>query len=110
RADRDLAAFTARLCAARTQHPALHADRFLTGEATDGPWPDVAWRTAEGAPLQAPDWDDPAGPALQMALASRGEDGDVDRVALLINRGEARSFRLPPARDRRCWRVLADSA
>jgi len=110
-ADVDLAAFTARLCAARRNHPALRADRFLTGEAVETPWPDVVWSNAEGAPLQAHEWDDPAGAALQMTLAAPDEAGGIDRVVLIVNRGaEARRFRPPDPRDRRSWRVLADSA
>ena len=110
-ADVDLAAFTARLCAARRNHPALRADRFLTGEAVETPWPDVVWSNAEGAPLQAHEWDDPAGAALQMTLAAPDDAGGIDRVVLIVNRGaEARRFRPPDPRDRRSWRVLADSA
>jgi glycogen operon protein len=110
-ADRDLAAFTAKLCAARREHPALRADRFVTGYAEDGPWPDVEWRNAEGGSLSPHEWDDPAGPVLQMVLAAPTPDGEVDRTALLINRGESpRGFRLPAPRDRKAWRVLADSA
>ncbi|CAN7398881.1 glycogen debranching protein GlgX [Phenylobacterium sp. LjRoot219] len=110
-ADRELAGFAARLTQARREHPALSADRFLTGEATDSPYPDVEWRRADGAPLAAGDWDDPHGPALQMALASPLPDGGLDRVALLLNRGgEALAASLPEPRDSCGWRVLADSA
>jgi glycogen operon protein len=111
RADHDLARFARRLCAARLAHPALHADRFLTGEAQDGPWPDVEWRKADGAPLQPHDWDDPTGPTLQMVLAAPTPDGGIDRAAVLINRGETPcAFALPVPRDKRAWRILADSA
>ena len=110
-ADRELAAFTARLNRARLAHPALHADRFLTGEATQCPWPDVTWATREGAPLQPHEWDDPAGATLQVTLAAIDAEGGIDRVLLLVNRGETgRAFRLPEPRDRQRWRILADSA
>jgi glycogen operon protein len=110
-ADRGLAAFTARLTAARREHPALRDDRFLTGEAAEGPFPDVEWRRPDGAPLAPHDWDDPHGPALQMALSTPLPDGGLDRAVVLLNRGaETLPAILPDARDGCAWRVLADSA
>ena len=111
KADRGLAAFTAKLTAARRAHPALRDDRFLTGEPTAAPFPDVEWRRADGGPLGAHDWDDPQGPALQMALSTPLPDGGLDRVVVLLNRGgEPLTARLPEPRDGCAWRMLADSA
>ena len=110
-ADQRLAAFTARLTKARREHPALRHDRFLTGEAIDAPCPDVEWRRADGGPLSAQDWDDPQGPALQMALAAPLPEGGLDRVVVLLNRGrEGLAAILPEPRDGFAWRVLADTS
>lgn len=110
-ADEAICAFAARLTAARRRHPALREDRFLTGQAADTPYADVEWRRADGAPLNGPEWDDPHGAALQMALAARLPDGRLDRVVVLFNRGrEALTARLPDLRDGCAWRVVADSA
>jgi glycogen debranching enzyme GlgX/4-alpha-glucanotransferase len=111
--DAGLAAFTARLCETRRTHPALHADRFLTGEAATGPLADVEWRRADGAPLSSWDWEDPAGATLQMVLAApdAANDGSPGRAALLLNRGEAPAdFVLPDPRGGMAWSVAADSA
>jgi isoamylase len=52
-ADPDLAKFVGGLTAARAEHLALRQDRFLTGEAQESPFPDVAWFDADGEPLPA---------------------------------------------------------
>jgi glycogen operon protein len=106
-ADRDLAAFTARLTAARAAHPALRQDRFLDGRLlADQPWPDVAWRRADGSTLDAADWDRSDGETLVATLAATG-----DRVVIAIHRGrEPIALRLPEPRDGHGWRILTDSA
>lgn len=110
-ADRGLMALAGRLTKARREHPALRNDRFLTGEADAAPFPDVAWRRADGGPLAAHDWDDPHGPALQMTLTALAPEGGLDRVVVLFNRGDAAlTAVLPEPRDGCAWRVLADSA
>ncbi len=111
KADKDLIAFTARLIDIRRRHPALRRDRFLTGEADgEGLYPDVVWREAEGAPLEAADWDSPSGETLVMALAE--PDGeDLDRVILAIHRGGGETaIALPAPRDGFAWTLLADTA
>jgi len=110
-ADQHLAAFTARLAQARREHPALREDRFLTGRADRAPLPDVEWRRVDGGPMSPQDWEDHAGAALQMVLTSPLDGGgSIDRVAVLINRGEAPlAARLPEPRGGFRWRVLADS-
>ena len=110
KAEPALMAFVGRLAEARRTHAALHSDRFLTGQAEDAPYPDVAWRTAGGEPLQSRDWDDPAGATLQMILTAPDGTGGVDRVAVLIHRGpEAAAVRLPEPRDGQGWRVRIDT-
>jgi glycogen operon protein len=110
-ADEDLLAFTARLTAIRRQHPALRADRFLTGAAVGGAhYPDVSWRRADGAALDAADWDAPGGESLVMLLAEPHGEG-LDRAVVVIHRGRAGAeAALPAPRDGFCWRLLADSA
>ena len=111
KADAGLAAFTARLIAIRREHPALHADRFLSGEAGDAsPYPDVAWRKADGGPLQPAEWDDPRGQTLVRVLSEPAGDS-LDRVTVIVHRGAAAvEVSLPEPRDGFAWSILADSA
>ena len=111
RADPELEAFTARLIDIRRRHPALRADRFLTGEAGgDVLCPDVAWRRADGHTPGPVDWDDPTGETLVMVLAE--PDGEaLDRVVVAIHRGrETAEATLPEPRNGFVWSLLADSA
>jgi glycogen operon protein len=109
-ADAGLLAFAARLVAIRRAHPALRADRFLTGEPAAGAdYPDVAWRRADGAALDPADWDDPQGQTLAMVLATPGPGG-LDRVAVITHRGPAAAHvALPSPRYGFAWSILADS-
>jgi glycogen debranching enzyme GlgX/4-alpha-glucanotransferase len=110
-ADQGLTNFTARLAAIRRDHPALRADRFLTGAPIGGtPYLDAAWRTAQDEPLAEGDWNDPAGETLVMILAEPVGEA-LDRVIVAIHRGqEAVQVTLPELRDGFAWAVLADSA
>ncbi|MDB5484038.1 MAG: glycogen debranching enzyme GlgX [Caulobacteraceae bacterium] len=110
-ADQALIDFAARLVAIRRDHPALRADRFLTGAPVGGtPYLDVAWRTAKAGPLSEGDWNDPAGETLVMILAEPVGDG-LDRVIVAVHRGaEHADVALPENRDGFAWRLLADSA
>ncbi len=111
RADQGLIDFTARLIAIRRDHPALRADRFLTGAPRGAtPYADVAWRTAAGEPLTEGDWNDPAGETLAMVLAEPVENG-LDRVTVAVHRGAGPAMvALPQPRDGFAWTLLADSA
>jgi glycogen debranching enzyme GlgX/4-alpha-glucanotransferase len=111
RADAELMAFATRLIDIRRRRPALRADRFLTGEAgTATPYPDVAWRRADGAALEPADWDDAGGEALVMVLAEPDGDG-LDRAIVVTHRGgSAIEVALPEPRDGHGWTILADSA
>ncbi len=105
--DHALAAFTARLVAARRRHPALHADAPLTGAAPDASGlPDVAWLRPDGAPLGPGDWADPARQSLVAVLYVPG-----DRVLIALNAAAQPVPLVPPApRAGQAWRILADSA
>ena len=110
-ADQGLADFTARLVGIRRDHPALRADRFLTGGPGAGtPYADVAWRRPDGEPPTASDWDDPAGETLLMVLAEPVGDG-IDRIIVAVHRGaRAVDATLPEPRDGFAWSLLADTA
>ena len=110
-ADPGLLAFTARLIAIRRDHPALRADRFLTGAPAEGQvYADVDWRKADGTALEPADWDDPQGETLVMALAEP-DGARLDRAVVAIHRGpDAAQIVLPEARDGFAWSLLADSA
>ncbi len=107
--DRDLTAFTARLCALRADHPALRDDRFLTGlplPATDVP--DVLWLRPDGADMRDEDW---AGASALACVLAAGEGGAVDRVLVALNAGYAGlDLSLPWTRPGHAWRLLLDSA
>jgi len=109
-ADEGLLSFAARLIGIRRAHPALRADRFLTGEPRAGAdYPDVVWRTADGQALEPADWDDPRGQTLVMVLAEP-DAGGLDRVAVVTHRSPAAvGVALPQPRDGFAWSVLADS-
>jgi len=105
-AEPTLQSFVARLTALRQAHAALHADRFLSGAATDATLlPDVAWRRADGQPLSPDDWQDPSASLLVAVLYAEG-----DRLALVLNRGGAMAVTLPAPRDGFVWRLEIDSS
>jgi glycogen debranching enzyme GlgX/4-alpha-glucanotransferase len=110
RQDADLLAFTRRLIAIRHAHPALHADRFLTGGPRAGlPVPDVVWTDPAGRPMEPAGWDDPGGATLQMTLAEPGAT-DIDRICVVIHRAAAPAdITLPAPRAGFAWTLLADS-
>jgi glycogen operon protein len=109
RASPDLTAFTGRLGRLRAEHPALRLDTFLTGQAVEGPDPDVRWLDADGAELSAGAWDDPEGAVLQMVLTT-ASPGEFDRVVVVLNRGEAPvEARLPDPGDGAAWAIELDS-
>ncbi|TCZ55403.1 glycogen debranching protein GlgX [Roseicella aquatilis] len=111
--DRGLMEFTARLVAARRAHPALHADRLLTGAAQDaGGLPDVAWLREDGTALGPADWADPGRSALVAVFYAPARGGQpADRVLVALQAGtQAVELALPAPRPGCGWGVLADSA
>lgn len=91
---------------ARLAHPALHADRPLTGTGEAGGPPDVAWRRLDGALMAAADW---AATDRHGVVAVLTVPGDRVLVALYAGR-EATTLVLPAAWAGFAWEVLADSA
>lgn len=119
RADRELAGFVAGLIRLRAEHPALHADRFLTGavEAATG-LADVEWLGPGGHRLADWEWEAHDRHFLGMCLTAPagipgvpGVPGVDDRVLVYLNAGPApRRVHLPAARHGHAWRLELDSA
>jgi len=111
RADAGLAAFAARLVALRAAHPALSADRYLTGRPLDDSGiADVEWRTADGEEMQDGHW---TRDRQLVAAFYAPADGDApaDRVVAVLNADDAATeVVLPDTRPGFAWRVAADSA
>jgi glycogen operon protein len=102
--DGTLRDFTARLVRARLGHPALHADRPLTGRGGEElELPDVAWQRLDGAPMAETDWREAR--SLAMLLHHAG-----DRVLVAMHgEVEAATLALPAPRPGHVWHLLADS-
>ncbi len=85
-ADRDLVAFVSALVALRREHPALRADRWLTG-ITDPmtALADVTWHRADGAEMSASDWDGPDARVLVAVLSEGSSFTTADRVVVVLN-------------------------
>jgi glycogen operon protein len=101
-------AYVAGLIDFRFRHPAVSADRFLTGLAA-GPLglPDVRWIAPDGADMTEPDWHAPGAPVLGVVL----HDDVEDRVCLWFNRGPAPvDAALPAARPGHVWVLEVDSS
>lgn len=112
-ADTALAAFTARLIAARRARAALRYPLALSGKPVDdGGVADVVWLDAEAVPLTAEAWNDPARQTLVAALyAPASEKEAADRVLVVLHAGRQPALlRLPPAREGFAWRFVLDSA
>jgi isoamylase len=118
---KDLFAFTRKLCRIRGAHPALRRAKFFQERAIHGTdLSDILWFRHDGAALSQEDWQNPSTQSLAMFLSGRGID-DVDEqgrplvddnLLLLINASPVDlTFRIPSLnaiRDR--WRVLIDTA
>jgi glycogen operon protein len=110
--DEDLVAFTAAAVKLRREHPALRADRFLSGEPGEAGLPDVEWLNGTGQPMSEEDWNDGGGTLVVSVLSARHEqDGETDRVSVVLHRGwDRRDLVLPWARPGYGWRLALDSA
>jgi glycogen operon protein len=130
RSDASLVAFVGRIAALRRSHPALSSAAWLTGQPFDEQGvPDVEWRDAEGPMRSGAQWDSPAGDTLMAVFAAPTPGGlkrevgaaggspgekpvpaDIDRVAMIFNRGAAVRTVLPEPRPGRTWRISIDSS
>ena len=112
-ADDDLVDFVAALVALRRSHPALHADRWLTGAPADGSGiADVEWRHPEGRAMSDGDWTHPGCRALIAILyAGASATARADRVAVALNAGDDPvTARWPDAREGCAWRRRIDTS
>jgi glycogen debranching enzyme GlgX/4-alpha-glucanotransferase len=111
-ADRDLAHYTASLAALRRAHPALRANRWLTGVTNPATsLPDVAWHRPDGGEMTSADWERDATRVLVAVFADGASFTTADRVAVALNGTEADVPALLP-RSRRgfAWHQVLDSA
>ena len=112
-ADTALAAFVAALVDLRKRHPALRADRWLTGAPADATGvADVEWRHPDGRAMNDGDWTAADGRVLVAILyAGASEAEGADRVAVALNAGDGPvAVRWPEARDGFAWRHGIDTA
>ena len=118
-ADASLVAFVGRVTALRRAHPALFNAAWLTGRAFDDTGvPDVEWRDAAGPMTSGAQWNSPAGDMLMAVFAAPAPGGlartvvevDIDRVAMIFNRGVAVRTVLPEPRPGRTWRICIDTS
>lgn len=110
-ADRDLAGFVAALAALRREHPALRADRWLTG-ITDAvtSLADVTWLRADGSEMSPADWEGPDVRVLVAVFAEGTSFTTADRVAIVLN-GSSHDVPvlLPPPRRGFVWHHVIDT-
>ena len=106
-------AFTRRLIHLRRSQPVFRRSSFLTDGKTDTRLPEAWWFRPDGRKLAAHDWQSGAR-ALGVFLngeeigerSLRGESVAGDSFLLLVNAGdEAITFKLPPPRFGRRWRL-----
>ncbi len=92
KADRDLILYVADLAKFRIKHASYFADRFLTGQISDGQTqPDIQWLSASGEAL---DW---ANPSLDVfGLVLSGPEGGA-RLLIWFNRSHASVSVTPPS-------------
>ncbi|MEX6506158.1 glycogen debranching protein GlgX [Jiella sp. M17.18] len=113
RADETLTAFVARLAALRRAHPALSADRFLTGQpAKGGDIPDVVWLREDGAAMTEADWEQPGRRLLGMSVFVPQATGDTgaERAIVYLNAAEDEAgVALPAARPGRVFSLQVRS-
>ena len=112
--DHPLTSFVGRLLELRAAHPALTADRFLTGSPLKrSDLPDIAWRMADGRAPEPNDWQHPPSPTLIAVLAAPGQEpgAPIDRVLVAIHAGDAPlRVDLPDPRPGWRWVRALDSA
>lgn len=105
--DADLAAFTARLIAARQDCEALRGTQALTGQPVDESLiPDVAWHLPDGRALTPADWHCPDLHTLVAALYQ-----PASRAAVVLHAGRQDvTVKLPASRAGQRWRCVVDTA
>jgi isoamylase len=109
--------FTRKLIALRHRYPMLRRARFLTGEYNEELGvKDVAWINANGAEMQAGDWEDGSMKCFGMLMDGRAQVTGVrkrgqDAILLLVINGYAGvvDFTLPEVPEANGWVRLVDT-
>ena len=110
-ADLALAAFVAGVIALRHEHPALRAERWLTGVPDDTGLTDVIWQRPDGQPMTHADWESGATRTLVAVLSHRGSVARADRVVVALHGdGHDTVLQLPEARAGFAWHHVLDTA
>ncbi|MEM8787649.1 MAG: glycogen debranching protein GlgX [Pseudomonadota bacterium] len=98
-ADPGFVDYVAELTGLRRDLPMLRQSRFLHGQTRADGRPDLVWRRADGAQMQAVDWD--AAPDIlcvekRMAAGAPDYADTADAAYLIFNRGGPGQASLPP--------------
>ncbi|HEY3285942.1 MAG TPA: glycogen debranching protein GlgX [Gemmatimonadaceae bacterium] len=111
-ADHALARFVASLTELRRAHPALRADRWLTGITNPATsLADVTWHRADGGEMNTADWEAPDQRILVAVLAEGSSFTTADRVAVVLNGTDRdQPVMLPRARRGSSWHLVLDTA
>ena len=106
----ELVEHVATLARLRREHAELRSARFFTGEPHfDGGPADVAWRSADGWPLDPARWHDPGMRTLSMLLGR--VDPDSADILIVINGATHEvDVTLPEVGERTAYDLLWDSA
>jgi glycogen debranching enzyme GlgX/4-alpha-glucanotransferase len=112
KADAALIDFTRKIIALRRAHPALSRDAFLTGASVEASGlPDVEWRDADGPLRSAEQWQAPDGSVLVVVLSAPKGGGEIDRIAIALNRGrDLAEIAMPEPRSGMEWRLVLSTA
>ncbi len=111
-ADGDLLRFVGALAALRRAHPALHADRWLSGNTNPATsLADVRWLRPDGAEMSQADWDAPELRTLIVTLSEGTSFTTVDRVLVALNASPRDiPVLVPRARRGFTWHHIVDTA
>ena len=87
-ADEGLIEFTGKLAKLRREHPALSADKFLTGETVEGgDVPDVEWLREDASVMSDEDFSDASRRFLGMSVYAPQQEGEDEgeRAVIYVN-------------------------
>ncbi len=104
--------FTKKAIAIRQQYAAIHNMSYAARNSDDGDLPYTQWLRSDGAEMQDNDWGDDNAKVLGVLL--RGEDKGNgahtnDCILLMNSYHEEISFKLPPEKLGKTWKVLIDT-
>ncbi|MFZ1660444.1 MAG: glycogen debranching protein GlgX [Paracoccaceae bacterium] len=105
-ADRDLAAFVARLSKLRRETPILRQAAFLHGEVGPDGKRNLVWRMPSGGEPRPEDWETRTNWALACEMRMKGEETTGGTLLAVFNVGSEVHFQLPDGE----WTWLLESA